>query len=337
MIHDGASEQQLERYARQKSPASATTAAARCWPASRRSKKSCASPAKTDGRLRVHGSRRGRQGAQRPARRRHRHAVSASCCASRACCRWQSPRSPARQWPQQSRPFCGAASARWTLPAHPPARHAGPVRPAAGRSAAGGQRAKREAAHQEHAARRSRPGHGRPYAGRRAERFLAVRFRKSIARRSPPANSPATSTACLSGWPTTPNRASSFNSVSCQAMIYPIILTLMAFGIVTLLLTYVVPKVTGVYDNIDQELPLLTQISDCDQRFHARQRPAADRMRPCLCRSVCAPCSENPDRDAAGIGMLLRTPLVGRHDPRFQHRAIHPHPEYSRRQRRAGA
>ena len=44
-----------------------------------------------------------------------------------------------------------------------------------------------------------------------------------------------------------------------QAMIYPIILTLMAFGIVTLLLTYVVPKVTGVYDNIGQELPWLTQ------------------------------------------------------------------------------
>lgn len=44
-----------------------------------------------------------------------------------------------------------------------------------------------------------------------------------------------------------------------HALIYPIILTVMAFGIVTLLLTYVVPKVTNVYDNIGQELPGLTK------------------------------------------------------------------------------
>ncbi|NNF51940.1 MAG: type II secretion system inner membrane protein GspF [Gammaproteobacteria bacterium] len=45
-----------------------------------------------------------------------------------------------------------------------------------------------------------------------------------------------------------------------HALVYPIILTVMAFGIVTLLMTYVVPKVTGVYDSIDQELPLPTKI-----------------------------------------------------------------------------
>ncbi len=44
-----------------------------------------------------------------------------------------------------------------------------------------------------------------------------------------------------------------------HAMIYPVILTVMALGIVTLLLAYVVPKVTGVYDNIGQELPPLTR------------------------------------------------------------------------------
>lgn len=45
-----------------------------------------------------------------------------------------------------------------------------------------------------------------------------------------------------------------------HALIYPIILTVMAFGIVTLLMTYVVPKVTGVYDSIDQELPMATRM-----------------------------------------------------------------------------
>jgi general secretion pathway protein E len=44
MIHDGSSEQELERYARSATPASATTAgAARSWAAKPRSRKSCAS------------------------------------------------------------------------------------------------------------------------------------------------------------------------------------------------------------------------------------------------------------------------------------------------------
>jgi general secretion pathway protein F len=45
-----------------------------------------------------------------------------------------------------------------------------------------------------------------------------------------------------------------------HAMVYPIILTLMAIGIVTGLLVYVVPQVVGVFDSINQELPRLTQI-----------------------------------------------------------------------------
>ncbi|HEX7030543.1 MAG TPA: type II secretion system inner membrane protein GspF [Gammaproteobacteria bacterium] len=44
------------------------------------------------------------------------------------------------------------------------------------------------------------------------------------------------------------------------AMIYPIILVFMSFVIITAMLTYVVPKVVGVFDNIGAELPLLTRI-----------------------------------------------------------------------------
>jgi general secretion pathway protein F len=44
-----------------------------------------------------------------------------------------------------------------------------------------------------------------------------------------------------------------------QAMIYPIVLTLIAVFIVTLMLVYVVPKVVGVFETTGQQLPLLTR------------------------------------------------------------------------------
>jgi len=43
-----------------------------------------------------------------------------------------------------------------------------------------------------------------------------------------------------------------------NAMIYPIVLTVLALGIVSLMLVYVVPKVVGVFANTGQELPTLT-------------------------------------------------------------------------------
>jgi general secretion pathway protein F len=44
-----------------------------------------------------------------------------------------------------------------------------------------------------------------------------------------------------------------------QAMIYPIVLTCIAFFIVTLMLVYVVPKVVGVFETTGQQLPFLTR------------------------------------------------------------------------------
>lgn len=43
-----------------------------------------------------------------------------------------------------------------------------------------------------------------------------------------------------------------------NAMIYPIVLTVLALGIVSLMLVYVVPKVVGVFENTGQQLPGLT-------------------------------------------------------------------------------
>ncbi len=44
------------------------------------------------------------------------------------------------------------------------------------------------------------------------------------------------------------------------ALIYPVLLTLVAIAVVIGLLTYVVPQVVAVFDNIHQELPILTRL-----------------------------------------------------------------------------
>ena len=45
-----------------------------------------------------------------------------------------------------------------------------------------------------------------------------------------------------------------------QAMIYPTLMLIIAFGIVSLLLTFVVPKIVGQFDTMGQELPMVTQV-----------------------------------------------------------------------------
>lgn len=45
-----------------------------------------------------------------------------------------------------------------------------------------------------------------------------------------------------------------------QAMVYPSLMMFFAFGIVFLLLTVVVPKIVGQFDNMGQELPTITRI-----------------------------------------------------------------------------
>lgn len=45
-----------------------------------------------------------------------------------------------------------------------------------------------------------------------------------------------------------------------QALIYPVIMLLVAFSIIAFLLSYVVPKITGIFTDSGQELPMATQI-----------------------------------------------------------------------------
>ena len=51
-----------------------------------------------------------------------------------------------------------------------------------------------------------------------------------------------------------------------QATIYPAILTVMAFLVVTGLLMFVVPQIVEVFDSSGQKLPGITRMDDLDQR-----------------------------------------------------------------------
>lgn len=55
-------------------------------------------------------------------------------------------------------------------------------------------------------------------------------------------------------------RAQRLRSNVLQAALYPITLTVVAFVIITVLMTYVVPKVIEQFQHVGQELPLVTQI-----------------------------------------------------------------------------
>jgi len=55
------------------------------------------------------------------------------------------------------------------------------------------------------------------------------------------------------------DRSQALRSKVMLATFYPAILTVVAIGVVALLMTYVVPKVVGVFDSIGAELPPLTK------------------------------------------------------------------------------
>jgi general secretion pathway protein F len=54
------------------------------------------------------------------------------------------------------------------------------------------------------------------------------------------------------------------------AMLYPIVLTVLCFGIVSMLLVFVVPKVTEVFDSYRTALPLLTRVLIATSSFFRR-------------------------------------------------------------------
>ena len=59
--------------------------------------------------------------------------------------------------------------------------------------------------------------------------------------------------------PTTRKAVSRCSRRSQLALFYPVLLTIVAIGVVIGLMTYVVPQVVQVFENIGQELPVLTR------------------------------------------------------------------------------
>ena len=120
------------------------------------------------------------------------------------------------------------------------------------------------------------------------------------------------------------------------AMLYPIVLTVMCFTIVSILLTYVVPKVVEVFEANRAKLPLATQRTGGRQQLPARLRHLAGAghrggLLPGLARAPEA-------RDALALSSHAAAHADhGSHRARLQHRALHAHPEHPHRQRRAGA
>jgi general secretion pathway protein F len=96
-----------------------------------------------------------------------------------------------------------------------------------------------------------------------------------------------------------------------QAMIYPIILTLLSLVIVSGLLVYVVPKVVGVFENTGQELPALTAgliaLSDF-MRAHGLVLAITVIVAVWLIRRLL----RRPGPERRYHSFLLRIPVVGR-------------------------
>ena len=96
-----------------------------------------------------------------------------------------------------------------------------------------------------------------------------------------------------------------------NAMIYPAVLTLLAIGIISLMLVYVVPKVVGVFSNTGQDLPQLTQwlivISDFLRDYWGGVLVGIGAL-VWLCRWLL----RQPANRRRWDGFLLRLPVIGK-------------------------
>jgi general secretion pathway protein F len=96
-----------------------------------------------------------------------------------------------------------------------------------------------------------------------------------------------------------------------NALVYPIILTLLALFIVSGLLVYVVPKVVGVFENTGAELPLLTQILIGTSDF-LRANGIYVLILIAAATFVARRALRSEGTRRRWHGFLLRVPLVGR-------------------------
>jgi len=113
-----------------------------------------------------------------------------------------------------------------------------------------------------------------------------------------------------------------------NALVYPIVLMVLSFAIVSFLLAYVVPQVVAVFESGHQELPVATRIligmSDFIRHYWAYALVAIG-------------VAEGPGVAAALRPVHAARAARGQAHPRPQHGSILPHLQHSDRQRGAGA
>lgn len=95
------------------------------------------------------------------------------------------------------------------------------------------------------------------------------------------------------------------------ALFYPVLLTLVAIGVVVGLMTYVVPQVVQVFENIGQELPLLTRSLIAVSDF-MRSYGLAILVLLALAFAFVVWLLRKPGPRRRYHAMLLRLPLIGR-------------------------
>ena len=121
-----------------------------------------------------------------------------------------------------------------------------------------------------------------------------------------------------------------------NALVYPIVLLVLSFGIVSFLLAYVVPQVVAVFESSNQELPLATRIligmSDFIRHYWVYGLIAIGAVVWGFLRWL-----KNPEARLRFDRFLLRLPVAGKIDPRSQYRSIFAHIQHFDRQRGAGA
>ncbi len=119
-----------------------------------------------------------------------------------------------------------------------------------------------------------------------------------------------------------------------NALVYPIVLLVLSFGIVSFLLAYVVPQVVAVFQSSNQELPVATRIligmSDLIRHYWFYALIVIGAIVWGFRRWL-----KGAEARLRFDGFLLRVP--GKAHPRTQYRTIFPHFQHFDRQRRAGA
>jgi general secretion pathway protein F len=115
------------------------------------------------------------------------------------------------------------------------------------------------------------------------------------------------------------------------AMLYPIALTVMCVAIVAGLMTYVVPKVVGVFTASHAQLPIMTQVLIAVSDFLRLRGIYILIIGIVGYRLPLHAGWRSPVRSASGTSLQLRLPLIGKLVPRFQHGPLHAHVEHPHR------